>query len=244
MDIHLSPWYFGPMQFFSLPPLIRGIAFDIDKTLYNNDFYARNQIDLLIERFAQERGESASDTRTTILRWQEEYARANDGARQSLGNTFAALGVPIQTSVTWREELIHPEHYLEADEHLATALEELAREYRLVAVTNNPVRVGRATLESLGVAGYFPHVVGLDTTLRSKPDPAAFRSAVEILECDPGQAVSVGDRYEVDIQPALSLGMGGVLVDGVQDVYLLPRALREERRLEARRDHGIDRATE
>jgi phosphoglycolate phosphatase/putative hydrolase of the HAD superfamily len=232
------------MQFYSLPREIEGLAFDIDKTLYDNDHYARNQIDVLIERLALERSENVADTRRAVLRWQEEYAAANEGARQSLGNTFAALGVPIQTSVAWREELIHPERFLQADEHLVTALEELSRTYRLVAVTNNPVRVGRATLETLGVSRFFPHVVGLDTTLRSKPDPAAFRHAVEALACEPGKAVSVGDRYEVDVVPALSIGMGGVLVDGVNDVYLLPRALEGERRLEDRLQHGIEEATE
>ena len=219
------------MQFYSLPLEIRGLAFDIDKTLYDNDRYARDQIERLIERLAHERAESVADTRRAILRWQEEYAEANDGARQSLGNTFAALGIPIETSVAWREELIHPEHFLAADEHLASAVSDLAANYRIVAVTNNPVRVGRATLEALGVSALFPHVVGLDTTLRSKPDPAAFRRAAEVLACDPSQVVAVGDRYEVDIVPALSLGMGGVLVDGARDVYSLPRALAEERRL-------------
>ncbi|MFW5738000.1 MAG: HAD family hydrolase [Spirochaetota bacterium] len=219
------------MQFYSLPLEIRGLAFDIDKTLYDNDRYARDQIERLIERLAHERAESVADTRRAILRWQEEYAEANDGARQSLGNTFAALGIPIETSVAWREELIHPEHFLSPDEYLASAIADLATNYRIVAVTNNPVRVGRATLEALGVSSLFPHVVGLDTSLRSKPDPAAFRHAAEALACDPSQVVAVGDRYEVDIVPALSLGMGGVLVDGVRDVYSLPRALAEERRL-------------
>jgi HAD superfamily hydrolase (TIGR01549 family) len=213
------------MQFYSLPLDIHGLVFDIDKTLYDNDQYARAQIDLLIERLSLERAETVAETRRAILRWQEEYAAANDGARQSLGNTFAAFGVPIETSVAWREELIHPEHFLTPDEHLATALEELARDYRIIAVTNNPVRVGRATLEALGVGWLFGHVVGLDSTLRSKPDPAAFRRAAEVLECDPGTVVSVGDRYEVDIVPALSIGMGGVLVDGVSDVYSLGRSL-------------------
>lgn len=222
------------MQFYSLPLDIRGLAFDIDKTLYDNERYARDQIDRLIERLARERGETVADTRRAILRWQEEYAAANDGARQSLGNTFAALGIPIETSVAWREELLHPEHFLGADEYLASAMADLAAQYRIVAVTNNPVSVGRATLETLGVSGFFPHVVGLDTTLRSKPDPASFRHAAEALECDPSQAVAVGDRYEVDIVPALSLGMGGVLVDGVRDVYSLSRALAEERRLSNR----------
>jgi len=232
------------MQFHSLPGRIEGLAFDIDKTLYDNDYYARNQIDLLIERLAQERSETVAETRRAILRWQEEYAQANDGARQSLGNTFAALGIPIQTSVAWREELIHPEHYLQPDEYLHRAIEELSGEYRVIAVTNNPVRVGRAALEALGVGGLFPHVVGLDSTLRSKPDPAAFRYAAEALGLSPESVVSVGDRYEVDIVPALSLGMGGVLVDGVHDVYSLPRALASERRLQGRRDAGVREATE
>lgn len=226
------------MQFYSLPLDICGLAFDIDKTLYDNERYARDQIERLIERLARERAESVTETRRAILRWQEEYAAANDGARQSLGNTFAALGVPIEKSVAWREELIHPEHFLSSDEYLASAISDLAANYRIVAVTNNPVSVGRATLEALGVSHLFPHVVGLDTTLRSKPDQAAFRHAVEVLACEPSRAVSVGDRYEVDIVPALSLGMGGVLVDGVRDVYSLPRALAEERRLANRRSDG------
>lgn len=219
------------MQFYSLPLDIRGLAFDIDKTLYDNERYARDQIERLIERLAHERAESVAETRRAILRWQEEYAAANNGARQSLGNTFAALGIPIETSVAWREELIHPEHFLSVDEHLVMAISDLSASYRIVAVTNNPVRVGRATLDALGVSALFPHVVGLDSTLRSKPDPSAFRHAAEVLECDPAQVVAVGDRYEVDIVPALSLGMGGILVDGVRDVYSLPRALAEERRL-------------
>lgn len=232
------------MQFFSLPDEIRGVTFDIDKTLYDNDHYARHQIDLLIERLAQHRGEGVAETRRAVLHWQERYAAEHDGARQSLGNTFAALGVPIETSVAWREELIHPEHYLHADEYLQAALEQLAAHVRMIAVTNNPVRVGRSTLIALGVSSFFTHVVGLDSTLRSKPDPASFRRAAELLELEPRVLIAVGDRYEVDIEPALSIGMGGVLVEGVRDVYALPRALAAERRLLARREGGIEEATE
>ena len=38
-----------------------GIAFDIDKTLYDNDAYARHQIEILIERLAKERATSIAD---------------------------------------------------------------------------------------------------------------------------------------------------------------------------------------
>lgn len=232
------------MRIVSLPGDIKGLAFDIDKTLYDNDYYAKNQIDLLIERLSHERAQSVAETRRAVLRWQEEYAAANDGARQSLGNTFAALGIPIETSVAWRVELIHPEHFLQADDHLQTAVAELAGRYRLVAVTNNPVRVGRKTLETLGVSRYFPEVVGLDSTYRSKPDPAALRHACEVLELEPRFVVSVGDRYEVDLVPALELGMGAILVDGVTDVYALPRALAAQEKLAGRAEGGIREATE
>ena len=213
------------MQFYSLPSVIRGLVFDIDKTLYDNDYYAKHQIDLLIERLAEERSQTVAEASHAVLLWQQEFAAVNGGARQSLGNTFAALGIPMETSVAWREELIHPEHYLTSDEYLVRAIEELSHEYRIIAVTNNPVRVGRATLEVLGVSRFFPHVVGLDSTHCSKPDPAGFRHAAPVLECEPQTVVSVGDRYDVDIVPALSLGMGGVLVESVLDVYSLPRAL-------------------
>jgi ribonucleotide monophosphatase NagD (HAD superfamily) len=38
---------------------------------------------------------------------------------------------------------------------------------------------------------------------------------------EPGACVSVGDRYDMDIAIPLSLGMGGILVAGVADVYQL-----------------------
>ena len=37
--------------------------------------------------------------------------------------------------------------------------------------------------------------------------------------------LSVGDRYDIDIALPLELGMGGILVDGVEDVYRLPEIL-------------------
>jgi len=36
------------------------------------------------------------------------------------------------------------------------------------------------------------------------------------------KCVSVGDRFDIDIALPLELGMGGILVDGVEDVYKLP----------------------
>ncbi len=208
------------MQAYDVPEHICGLVLDIDKTLYDHDEYASHQADVLVRALARERGRSEESMRAEVEAWRDEYERAH-GVRQSLGNTFSALGIPMERSIAWRNELIRPERFLAPDPRLYEALETLREEYRIIAVTNNPERVGRSTLEALGVSSLFTHVVGLDTTGRSKPDPQPFVHAARMMGCPPQAVVSVGDRYDVDIAPALEVGMGGVLVRGVRDVYHL-----------------------
>jgi ribonucleotide monophosphatase NagD (HAD superfamily) len=40
------------------------------------------------------------------------------------------------------------------------------------------------------------------------------------------EMISIGDRLAVDIELPVAHGMGGILVEGVNDVYLLPEVLR------------------
>jgi HAD superfamily hydrolase (TIGR01549 family) len=215
------------MKTYALPRHPRAFVFDIDGTLYDNPAYAAAQIDAQVERLARERGETLAGTIALLESTRAEYARSHAGAKTSLGNTFAALGVPIATSVRWREELLRPEDYLAPDAALREALAEINRSARVCAVTNNPVSVGRRTLAALGVEELFEFVVGLDSTGVSKPDPAPFRLALSTLGEKAGDVVSVGDRYDVDCAAPLELGMGAIWVSGVQEVFRLPDILRE-----------------
>lgn len=217
--------YTTPVRIYSLPCRIDGIIFDIDKTLYDNEIYAQHQIDILIERLARELSQPLAETQEQVRQCRNGDANKVNVSSQSLGNIFVSFGIPIETSVAWREELISPKCFLQKDEILMKTLSRLAERYKIMAVTNNPVRIGRETLATLGVEQLFQQVFGLDSTMTSKPNPDIFRVAVETLGCRPQGAVSVGDRYTVDIEPALSIGMGGILVDGVADVYTLPDIL-------------------
>ena len=100
------------MRVFSLPSRIEGIIFDIDKTLYDNEIYARHQIDVLIGRLAQELSLTFKEAQEKIRRCRADHEEREDNGCRSLGNIFAALGVSIETSVAWREDLIHPESFL------------------------------------------------------------------------------------------------------------------------------------
>ena len=221
------------MKTFSLPDHLRAIILDIDRTLYDHEVYANGQIDAQYRMLAKHWNVTESEARARVSARREEYSQSTGGKQQSLGNTFAWLGVPMETSVEWRNATIRPEEYLQKDEALRTALATIAAVIPLVAVTNNPVAVGRSTLRVLGVEDLVRDVVGLDTTLKSKPDREPFREALRRLAMSPGGVISVGDRFDVDIAPALELGMGAIQVDGVTDVYKLPQALRERSLLPA-----------
>jgi phosphoglycolate phosphatase/putative hydrolase of the HAD superfamily len=139
-----------------------------------------------------------------------------------LGNVLAAFGISIEETIKWREELDEPERYLTADEQLRRALEQLESRFALAVVTNSPVSIATRTLAALGVEDLFRVIIGLDTCGVSKPHEQPLLRAAVLCGTGPESCVSVGDRYDIDIALPLELGMGGILVDGVKDVYQLP----------------------
>ncbi|MDA8409370.1 MAG: HAD family hydrolase [Treponema sp.] len=212
------------MRSWNLPSRPRGLIFDLDSTLYEHPAYARFQTGVLVERLAAERGEALEVTQALLAKMREERRRLGE-ADTSLGNLSLALGVPIETSVAWREELIHPEEWLGPDARLDEALTALAGNFPLGLVTNNPRSIALSSLEALGVRRHFSCVIGLDDTGHSKPDPAPFALASRRLNLPPAALISIGDREDVDIRPALALGMGGLLISTIGEVYELPSFL-------------------
>ncbi|MCL2190989.1 MAG: HAD family hydrolase [Treponema sp.] len=213
------------MRVFRVPGTCRAIIFDMDSTLYTNDEYARAQIDLPIERLARLKGKSPDEMRAEIDAYREKWAEGHRGQKISLANAFVAFGVGIAESAKWRNELFNPERYLRRDARLRFTLENLANRFIMAVVTNNPARVAERTLDALGVGDLFHAVVGLDTCGVSKPHREPFIRAATLCGVAPEACLSVGDRYDIDIALPLELGMGGILVDGVGDVYGLPELL-------------------
>lgn len=200
--------------------------FDMDLTLYRNEEYYASQIANQVTLLAVDLGVERAALEDQLARWDQDYRRDHGGRKPSFGNTLlGALGYPIEKSVELRRRAIRPEDYLQADPRLAQTLETLSSSRALVLVTNNPADIARRTLEVLGVARFFPRIIGLDEAGHSKPYPAAFDLAYGVLGLDPGEVVSVGDRYPVDLEVPLSRGSGGVLVESMDDVYRLPEIL-------------------
>ncbi len=212
------------MKVFRLPGQISALIFDLDNTLYTNAAYTDFQARILEERLAGFLGTDLAGARAELARLKAERA-AVGLPPTSMANLSAAFGVDIATSARWREEGIRPAEWLRPDPELALALSSLAARFPLALVTNNPCSVGTASLDALGIRDCFTVVVGLDDTLKSKPDPAPFMLAAARLGTQYADLVSVGDRYDVDLAPALALGMGAILIEKVSEVYSLPETL-------------------
>ena len=207
------------MKTYNLPQNPKALIFDIDSTLYTNAAYAFEQVDCQVRQFAKDRGITADEAHRMVADYRKQYAAANNGKKISLGNTLLAFGIPIAQSVEWRKTLMEPADFLTRDERLIQTLREFSKSFKLICVTNNPVFTARKTLDSIGISEFFPEIVGLDTCLKSKPALEPFEEACRILQVTPQECIAIGDRYDMDIALPLQMGMGGILVSGVEEVY-------------------------
>jgi phosphoglycolate phosphatase/putative hydrolase of the HAD superfamily len=213
------------MKIYKIPQTIQTLIFDIDSTLYTNSAYAYEQVDCQVREFAKLKNLTSDEARKLVFDFRKKFAEENGGKKISLGNLLTNFGIPIEQSVKWRNDLMRPEDFLVRDEKLIYELQILSKKYKLICVTNNPVKPARKTLEVIGISDFFEHIVGLDTCYKSKPAREPFEKALELTKTAAENAVAIGDRYDLDVQLPLQMGMGGIEVSGVEDVYDLNKIL-------------------
>ena len=213
------------MKIHKIPQTIQTLIFDIDSTLYTNSAYAYEQVDCQVREFAKLKNLTSDEARKLVFDFRKKFAEENGGKKISLGNLLTNFGIPIEQSVKWRNDLMRPEDFLIRDEKLICELQILSKKFKLICVTNNPVKPARKTLEVIGISDFFEHIVGLDTCYKSKPAREPFEKALELTKTTAENAVAIGDRYDLDIELPLRMGMGGIEVSGVEDVYDLNKIL-------------------
>lgn len=213
------------MQTFNLPAVPKTLIFDIDGTLYTSSEFVQEQIDVQVRHWADLNGMTHEEARNRISEFRRKYAEENGGKKISLGNVFLNFGIDIDTSIQWRIQLLKPENYLKPNPNLKAALEEAAKKYSLIAVTNNPVEAARKTLSVIGIDKTISTIIGLDTCRKSKPAKEILELALERTNSKAEECISIGDRYDIDLALPIQMGMGGVLVNGAEEVIQFIKSL-------------------
>lgn len=193
------------------------LILDIDGTLYTSNEYVKEQVDVQIRHWADLNGMTHEEARRKISDYRKNY-ELEHSKKISLGNTFPAFGVDIETSIKWRNTLMKPENYLTSNPELKKALEKAAEKFNLICVTNNPVEAAKKTLSVIGIEKILSQIVGLDTCRKSKPSREMLELALKKTDSKAEECISIGDRYDIDIFLPLEMGMSGVLVTGAEEV--------------------------
>lgn len=110
------------------------------------------------------------------------------------------------------DEFTKPEHYALFPDALP-ALRELSATGYTLGIVSNFEEWLTTLLERLGVLPLMSVIVVSGREGIEKPDPKIFRIALKRLHVAPERAVYVGDNPRIDVEPALKLGMGAVLID-------------------------------
>jgi HAD superfamily hydrolase (TIGR01549 family) len=121
-----------------------------------------------------------------------------------------------ETAVRLRDEQLGRSRFVEHAIELLRDLREAGVTTGLL--TNGPSWMQRRKVELLGLEEHLD-AIGISEELgASKPDPAAFTGALELMGSAPDDTVMVGDHLDWDVRGALTAGMrGAVWVAGDED---------------------------
>ena len=125
------------------------------------------------------------------------------------------------------EAMRKPRPYGMLLDNMLAVVQDLKCDFRLGIIANQHPQIMDA-LKDYGLLPYFD-VVAIDEIVGvSKPDPKIFQWALAQAGCEPKEAIMIGDRPDVDVAPARSLGMGTIRFQrGQLYVYYDPRTDQE-----------------
>jgi len=201
-------------------PDIQAVYFDLDDTLCAYWVASRRA---LRETFEEAQLPVTPDE--GIQAWREVFETFSEEVRRDPWyRHYLESGEPTRTEHLRRTLLkIAPDHvhkaepmsrryaelrlkYLELFPEAKPVLDTLRGKYRLGLITNGPTDVQRAEIETLGIEGYFDHILIEGEMQVGKPAKEVFERASAKCGCEPHQMLFVGNSFDHDIVGAKSAG--------------------------------------
>ncbi|MDR3148958.1 MAG: HAD-IA family hydrolase [Oscillospiraceae bacterium] len=178
--------------------MLRWLLFDIGSTLLDETDAIRARAETSVEALRGTPQECNFDTFWTLM--SEAAAAGNAHPYHSVMKTLGS-----DVFMPWRKELEYP--YPDA----LGLLEFLYPQYRLGIIANQSAgarqHLGRWNLDK-----YFDVIIASSEVGIAKPDLRIFQTALSQANCNPENAVMIGDRLDNDIYPAKQLGMKTIWV--------------------------------
>jgi phosphoglycolate phosphatase len=191
------------------------VVFDLDGTLVDSRRDLANAANALVTELGG-----------TPLSEQAVGDMVGNGAAMLVRRALAAAGLDAEMPGALPRFLeLYDDRLLEHTrpyDGISDVLERLRPRATLAVLTNKPQAATDKLLAGLGLSSYFRHVVGGDTSLGRKPDPAGLAEIVRRSESSIDGTILVGDS-PVDLETARRAGCDVILVRygfGFRDVEL------------------------
>ncbi len=193
--------------------MIRAVTFDLDNTLIDfmkmkakaSDAAARAMVKAGLKLPASQ---CRKDLYERYLKDIEGEKVFQDFLKEHKSSSDRILAAAINAYLKVKQEYLRPYPGVKA-----TLKRLKKRGIKLAIVTDAPRLKACQRLDSMGIAGYFDAVVGLEDTGKKKPSALPFRKALRLLKVKPEEAMHVGDRPERDLKGAKAAGMKTCLAD-------------------------------
>jgi putative hydrolase of the HAD superfamily len=185
---------------------IRAVGFDVDGTLYKHSTESTIAISkIVIQKAAELLGRDDDEFAQEYLERREKYR----GNTLTL-NSFGLDGEAIFQAVI---DQFPVENYVKEDKQLQKLIKGLKKHYRLFIISNGTKRHVERKLKVLGLTlSEFDPVICCYEHHWAKPEPAPFLLAIESLKVNPEEIVYIGDREDLDIEAAKTMGMRTIYV--------------------------------
>lgn len=137
--------------------------------------------------------------REEVLKTMREFASKNLSAYQKTVEFYGLQTTP------W------PVHLEKLYPQVPELLENLQQKYHLGIIANQNAGT-EDRLQQFGIREYFSLIAASGELGIAKPDLRIFEFAVQQAQCQPEEAIMIGDRLDNDIEPAGNLGMRTIWV--------------------------------
>lgn len=186
--------------------MIRWIFFDIGNVILNDD-PAMAFFNHEIFQAIQHNGRHVTLEEVLAARERSILVARNGRHYEAVMKQFLGDGVWQKVDKRIRRQLAENwAEYSPLIPGIVPAIQTLAEKYQLGIIANQPREV-IGILEHLGLLKYFK-IHGISQMVgMSKPNLDFFYWALEQANCQPQQAIMIGDRVDNDVKPARSVGM-------------------------------------
>ncbi|RME40233.1 MAG: HAD family hydrolase, partial [Deltaproteobacteria bacterium] len=148
-----------------------------------------------------------------------------EGREPTLSRVCMELGIALKELHRAFEQMVRPENYLVYDPVLQALLEGLRDHCALYVYTNNNLLLARKILALLGIEDLFERLFTIEYAWRPKPDPEVLEMILGEIGGPPEQVLFVGDRDQVDLEPARERGLPTLLVSETADLLQVHKLL-------------------